>query len=44
MKYFQQWQLNHYAERIAAELKAGNTKAVAFLRKELYNLKNKSNA
>ncbi len=36
---FKQWQLSHYAERLAAEKDKGNNKAVSFLRNQLHNLK-----
>ena len=36
---FMIWQIEHYTERLAVERKAGNVKAISFLRTELYNLK-----
>ncbi len=32
---FQTWQIQHYAARLAAERRAGNWKAVSFLRSQL---------
>lgn len=36
---FREWQISHYTQRLTDERKLGNTEAVAFLRRELYNLK-----
>ena len=36
---FYEWRIKYYTERLAAERKAGNVKAISYLRSELHKLK-----